>query len=59
MIITGIITFIIGVALINFLQPKADVRYIQLQFMPKVVALGITLVGILVFVIGVIKALLV
>ncbi len=52
MITTGIIMFIVGVLLINFLQPKEDLRLIQLRLLPKIMALLITIGGIVVFVVG-------
>jgi hypothetical protein len=56
MIITGIIMFVVGVLLINFLQPQEDVRRIQLLLLPKIIALLITIGGILVFLIGLLTA---
>lgn len=56
MITTGILMFIIGVLLINFLQPnERDVRLIQLQIFPKIIALIITIGGIIVFLAGLLK----
>jgi len=54
MILTGIIMFIIGLALMKFLEPKEDVRIIQLHAGPKIATLLLTFGGILVFVIGII-----
>jgi len=48
--------FIVGVVLINFLQPKADVRTIQLSAGPKVIALLIIFIGLIILIIGIIQA---
>jgi hypothetical protein len=52
LIIIGIIMFISGVALIRFLEPKADVRMIQLKTEPKIFALSLAFGGIAAFAIG-------
>jgi len=52
MIFVGIIMLIAGVALMRFLAPKENVRLIQLELWPKIVALLITIIGLVGLIIG-------
>jgi hypothetical protein len=52
MIITGILMIVAAIALIGFLKPKEDVRLIQLELWPKILAILIGIGGLIVLMIG-------
>lgn len=53
MIVIGVIMIIAAIALMNFLAPKEDIRLIQLELWPKILALLIGIAGLIVLIIGI------